>query len=249
LDYSWHVVYSKQRRILQDKIITTLIGKYKPIKNPLLLFTGGPMGAGKGHLIKWFRIMNIIPNDKFIHIDPDYIKDLLPEASQYKKLNPQTAATLLHEESCIISDIILRKAMWIGLGVILDGTLRNADYYKQLIGELKMTYSNYKYGIIYVLAEWKTIMNRCIKRSWETQRTVPLHILEKSYNSTENSYQILKNEVDWIYRFDNNNEFPILLDNKSISEFVSQFDKIRDGVIEKKIINQFQNGFWSGLEI
>ena len=105
LDYSYHKVYEPERQLLHDLIIDNFLHTIVKDCNtnltcsaPLeswLVFTAGAMGVGKGYVIDWLNREGIFPLDAFVRVDPDKIRDLLPETPQYTNLNPLTGITLI----------------------------------------------------------------------------------------------------------------------------------------------------------
>ena len=70
------------------------------------------MGAGKSRSLQSLSQTHFEINlDKVIWIDPDKIKEFLPEFEEYKKTNPDKAGTLVHKESGFICEIILELAL------------------------------------------------------------------------------------------------------------------------------------------
>lgn len=94
LDYSYHAYYSEERQRVQDRIIMFLLQYhhsddekdlapfsralpqdtgdgcslgYKR-RGPWVVFTAGPMGAGKSHSLKWMARRGYFPLDKFVHV-------------------------------------------------------------------------------------------------------------------------------------------------------------------------------------
>jgi len=97
LDYSYHAHYTPQRQHVQDTIIhfflhyhhsdddKTLFPPHLPPpllpppppidcplghspRGPWVVFTAGPMGAGKSHSLKWMARRGYFPLDKFVHV-------------------------------------------------------------------------------------------------------------------------------------------------------------------------------------
>ena len=48
-DYSWHSNYSKERQLWHDKVVDSVVVKTQPQATPWIVYTCGPMGAGKGY--------------------------------------------------------------------------------------------------------------------------------------------------------------------------------------------------------
>ena len=53
LDYSYHSVYPPERQLWQDDVIRSVVVKTKAQSQPWVVYTAGPMGAGKGYALSW----------------------------------------------------------------------------------------------------------------------------------------------------------------------------------------------------
>ena len=96
LDYTYHSHYTHERQLLHDRIMNAFLdtiihdGEARcniPLEN-WLVFTAGTMGAGKGHTLRWLDKQDIFPLDAFVRVDPDSIRELLPEWNEYFKRDP-----------------------------------------------------------------------------------------------------------------------------------------------------------------
>lgn len=116
LDYNYHKNYQPNRQYFQDSLLAqfqfTKIrdGKNKeffcerPTEN-WIVFTAGPMGAGKGHCLNWLQNNNLFPLDAFVHVDPDMIRALLPENDAYNRIDPFTAGFRTQKEVGYMSEV------------------------------------------------------------------------------------------------------------------------------------------------
>jgi len=199
MDYNYYSRYSPERVMLQDSIINRLLTPKKQSKNkPYIIYTCGPMGAGKSHTIK-----ELITDDH-LYIDPDMIKSLLPECKQFTEQYPDKASTLLHKESVFISLMLEYKALKSNINIIVDGTLRDYSWYTDHIQELRNKHPNYIIGIYKVEASLNLVKERCVKRAKITGRIIPMEFIETVYNMIDNSFNILKHKVDFYKIIDNN---------------------------------------------
>jgi hypothetical protein len=115
LDYSYHHYYTEARQLLHDEVIdrflTTIVHDHSsnlvcetPLEN-WIVFTAGPMGAGKGHTMEWLFRTGIFPLDAFVNVDPDAIRALLPETEKYNSIDNNTAGYLTQKEVGYISEV------------------------------------------------------------------------------------------------------------------------------------------------
>lgn len=58
---------------------------------------------------------------------------MLPEASAYAAASKEHAASRLHKESSLLSELIQNVALDSSASVVVDGSLRYADWYSQEI--------------------------------------------------------------------------------------------------------------------
>ena len=115
LDYTFHMRYSEERQLLHDKLIDkfhrtkVLDRKHNLVcESPLenwIVFTAGPMGAGKGHTIQWLARQNLFPIDAFVNVDPDAIRALLPETVHYNMIDDLKTGFLTQKEVGYISEV------------------------------------------------------------------------------------------------------------------------------------------------
>jgi hypothetical protein len=115
MDYTYHKHYSKERQQLQDRIMerfheTKVFDTDNPsifCSSPLenwIVFTAGPMGAGKGHTVSWLNSSGLFPLEAFVNVDPDAIRLLLPETNEYNNRDAMTCGHLTQKEVGYISE-------------------------------------------------------------------------------------------------------------------------------------------------
>lgn len=201
LDYTFHKIFSKERQLLQDNIIDRFLNKLDCKScilgnglKPLLIFTAGAMGAGKSHTLK-----KMLGNDynNFVIADVDRIKHCLPEMTDVLKEDPYNAGHLLHSESCTIHEILMRKSIQEKLNIIVDGSLRNGQFFYDFIHDHKLK-NFYEIIIIHVIANLKTCVKRAQLRSVTTKRIVPIASIEISLQQCPKSVELLKPIVDTV---------------------------------------------------
>ena len=78
-DYAYHVNYTKERQLWQDKVIKRVVSRTEPQPHPWIVYTCGPAGAGKGFALSWMSQHGYFPLENICHIDPDQFKHAMPE--------------------------------------------------------------------------------------------------------------------------------------------------------------------------
>lgn len=134
-------------------------------------------GAGKGHTIEWLYQNDLFPFDAFVNVDPDKIRNLLPEFNTYIQYNISTAGSLTQKEVGYISEILSYDALKDGRNVLVDGSLRNTHWYLEYFRNLREEFPIIKIAIIEVTAKRSTVLARAAKRALVTGRVVPEHII------------------------------------------------------------------------
>ena len=174
-----------------------ILRKYLRINNTTIL---------KGHTMKWLYDRNLFPLDAFVFVDPDSIRESLPELNQYNALDPKTAGFKTQKEVGYICELIAAVALEKGLNVLLDGSLRDSKWYLEYIQKLKAKYSTLRLAIIHVKATKETILERCRKRAEITGRLVPESLIIETLEQIPESLALLTPEVDYCCTFFNEDE-------------------------------------------
>ncbi len=71
--------YTEARQAWQDTVIRSTVRRTSSQPNPWIVYTCGPMGAGKGYTLSWMSENGYFPLENIVHIDPDYFKRVMPE--------------------------------------------------------------------------------------------------------------------------------------------------------------------------
>ena len=90
---------------------------------------------------------------------------MLPEMETYIKQNPEMAATLTHKESGYIAEVAEAAALASSFHVLVDGSLRDADWYIGVFKRIREQYPHYRIGILHVIAAPAKVYRRAEKRS------------------------------------------------------------------------------------
>ena len=96
----------------------------------------------------------------FITVDPDQIRRHLPEFHMYVDHKPELAGELTHKEAGFIAEILTLAGLQAGKNVMVDGSLRNAEWYKLYFQRLRADFPILRIGIIHVTASREAILER-----------------------------------------------------------------------------------------
>jgi len=221
IDYTYHKYYTPERQLLQDELMElfhdTIVFDTdhnltcdRPLEN-WLVFTAGPMGAGKGRTMHWLAQQGLFPLSGFVKVDPDSLRELLPETAGYIATNPASAGQMTQKEVGMVAEILSLEALNEGKNVLVDGTLRNAAWYSAYIESLHAQFPKLKFAIIHVTAKEETVLQRAEKRAERTGRRIPKDVILETMEQIPNSLCTLAPHVHFMATFDNEGEEPVLM--------------------------------------
>jgi Zeta toxin len=244
LDYSYHRNPAKSRQELQDVILKRVVQAARnanelPSQNeeeekeqdnyqrrPWIVFSAGPMGVGKGYVMSTLKERGLFPLDRFLTIDPDLLKAELPEMTGYLQRDPASAATKVHRESTQMADVLLQHALQMRIPTLVDGSLRDVDYYKAFMERIRNNFPEYQLAILHVTASPEIIRSRAQSRAEKTGRAVPEQLLETSIAQVPASVTALSPFVDVVFTISNEEDQPIRLVGNQAAKGSKRTDSI-----------------------
>lgn len=155
------------------------------------------MGAGKSRTVRWLHSEGHFPLHRFVIVEADLIKSELPEMKDYLRENRRLAGTLLHRESCFIAEILEREALARRMNVLVDSSLRDAQWYEGVFRRLRATRPHYRIAILMVTATQETVFARVERRAAVTGRDVPREVLHDAISRVPQSFARLSPLVDY----------------------------------------------------
>lgn len=200
-------VYKRERAEYHKEIIKELFKNAKNARpkegeKPTFMILGGRGGSGKS---KFDGL--VYDKSKYIVLDADAIKELLPE---YKGYN----AFEVHEESSDILKQALKKAQKEGLNVVLDGTMKTLNSTERKINDFAE--KGYNIEMYYMHLPREKAAERALGRFMGNNgRYVPLEVLLDMKNNEENFDKLKHYASKWaFYNNDvpNKEDKPILID-------------------------------------
>jgi hypothetical protein len=61
--------------------------------------------VGKSFTVDWLNENGLFPLESFVKVDPDTMRDMLPENQEYTRINPKTAGSFTQKEVGYISEV------------------------------------------------------------------------------------------------------------------------------------------------
>ncbi|MEK5330232.1 zeta toxin family protein [Lysinibacillus sp. FSL W8-0992] len=176
------------------------------------VLTAGGSGAGKSHFIE--KLFLNSPDEDYVLIDSDNIKEELPEYVEAVKEKNLDAADIVHKESGHIADSLLEFCVSKNYSFIYDGTMSNYDRYDKLITKLKD--SQFNISALYVDIDVNIALRRAITRALKTGRAVPEDVIKLTNVDSAKTFHKLFPRFDEAIMFNNSKEFHA---NKDIIPF------------------------------
>ena len=192
--------YSEQRIKLHESIIDkyfinkSYLKKYN--KSQKFIFTSGAYGSGKSFVINQLYKLNKINLTKYIYIDPDKIRLDLPEYQELTKSNPFGACEQTNQEVFYIGELIRFHAIFEGLDVIYDSSLRNYTWFESHVKWIRNNFPKAEIIVINVQADWISVLERNLLRTEQTNRFIKLETIRQSYFESLETYYKIKKIVD-----------------------------------------------------
>jgi predicted ABC-type ATPase len=205
--FSVYEELAEDREILHDQIIHKILSKKVYSKGKHVYMLGGAPANGKSTFLN--SGIRKYPSG-VLKIDPDKVKNELPEYKYMVAIKEMTAASRVHEESSIISREIRRKAIKEGYDVLLDGIANDTLQYRlEDLVELK----SYGHTVIidYVTLNTSLSLQNALVRYRKTGRFVPQEfILEKNRMVAQLIPQLIDNKpFDELYLWDTKGITPV----------------------------------------
>jgi predicted ABC-type ATPase len=144
-----------------------------------------------------------------VHIDPDQIKDQLPEYRAAVKNGYRAAAKIAHAESAHIAERIRAESMRRGLNVLVDGTGADLDSFLPKLKQLRD--HGYKVTLLMPYVPETMAVKRAIHRAQTTGRWVPEQIIRWAARTTPANFVKAAEMAHVAHLYDNTRAAPRLI--------------------------------------
>ena len=176
--------------------------------------------------MRWLAQHGAFPLERFVVVDSDRVKSLLPEMPALVAANPALAGTLTQQESGFIAELVEQEAMKRGRNVLVDGSLRNAAWYTASFARIRARFPTYRIAILLVTASRERIYERAARRALVTGRDVPRHVLDEAFAQVPLSFAALAPLADYTATLVNEDDrgAPTLLPPANLASFARVWD-------------------------
>jgi predicted ABC-type ATPase len=197
---------TEERRKLHREILTSFLQHVPSVpegqKPVAVMMMGGP-ASGKG------SISGVIPDDTFVKVDADRIKEMLPEYQEMVAAGDRNAAAYAHEESGYLASKLRDIARKQRQNMVLDGTGKYVGSYAHRMKQLQD--DGYHVQLMMPDLDVDTAVERSQKRGEETGRWVPEKVVRQNYAVIPGNFLQISKAADSAMLYDNRGEFPRLV--------------------------------------
>ena len=264
LDYKYHGRYSLERQALQDSIIRSMLSfedmqtgkasmrtqadrtfrggrELKQPRQPWAIYTAGCMGSGKTHIMNRLDAHGLLPLPRFVRIDIDRIRSLLPEMEGYIARSPSIAGAMTQREAGLIAEVATEEALRRGLNLWVDSSLRDADWWTYELQRIRRTYPH-RLAILHVTATWPRVVQREAKRGEVTGRRIPQDVLAATFKRVPAAVAKLREHVDEYIEIDNDARRPRLRTPRDVRALLAVCAEV-GGDCESRQLESWLPGF------
>lgn len=198
--------YVVERQKLHERIVIDALKQGQTSDHPILMYTAGPPGAGKSSILKSLEESGLIATSTFLLLDPDLIKEYLPEYDLFRTLDLNRAGEMLRHESKDLQTEIFWKALKLRKNLIIDGTLRNVEENTKVISTVRKDFPEYSIEIVFVDAAEATLLERVASRENITQRSVDREFIVSTKRMIRQAVEKLEKLSDVAVEIENETE-------------------------------------------
>lgn len=191
--------YLPERQDLHRQIVDDLLADKVPQRDdsgfvqPTAYFMAGGTASGKSTFLRQHADeLGLPPEESTVHVDPDQIKESLPEYQELKRLGDPYAAQAVHRESGDIARLAIDQATAAGFNVVIDGTGNSSpgEFVEQLT---RMNENGYAVDVTYVDVALETATDWSLDRAERDGRGVPIPLVFNIHASVSRNFMDVVN--------------------------------------------------------
>mmetsp|Transcript_10334 Transcript_10334/g.19023 ORF Transcript_10334/g.19023 Transcript_10334/m.19023 type:complete len:189 (+) Transcript_10334:552-1118(+) len=109
-------------------------------------------GSGKSYTMNHLASKGLFPLQAYVIVDPDEIRSHFPEYHWYATHSPPRAGELTQKEAGYVAELVTAAALQRGYNVLVDGSLRDAEWYQEYFQSLRKEYDALRIAILHITA-------------------------------------------------------------------------------------------------
>jgi hypothetical protein len=175
-------------------------------------FLGGAPATGKSSLESSGQVTY---PEGILRVDPDGIKETLPEYNKMTENKVSEAASKVHEESSKITKDVINNAAQMKMDAVID-TVGDGSYEKVAEKAKQQRDAGKRVVAHYVTTDVETSLNRAASRAERTGRNVPTDYIKDMHKEISTIFPKLaaNNTFNELHLYDNNGATPKLIYSK-----------------------------------
>jgi predicted ABC-type ATPase len=203
--------FTPERQALHDKIVADAVAGVPTSADPTYYVMGGGPAAGKSTMLKDSKV-SIPSKDKAVQVNPDDVKEKLPEWDRMQGDTNRAAYT--HEESSYISKRIQAAAFETKRDVVADGT--GDSSVSSMSNKIKKARdANYRVVGNYATVPTSVAIERANARGARTGRYVPESVIRGTHAGVSDVLPKIVSQFDEINLFDTTGDLVLLASGKN----------------------------------
>lgn len=101
------------------------------------------------------------------------MRHALPEFKGYVLRSPEQAGEFTRREAGMLSEILTLAALQAGNNVLVDGSLRDHEWYTEYFARLRRDYPTFNIAILHITAPRQAVLERAKVRAWAVVVKMP----------------------------------------------------------------------------
>ncbi len=203
--------FTPERQALHDKIVADAVSGVPTSADPTYYVMGGGPAAGKSTMLKDSKV-SIPSKDKAVQVNPDDVKEKLPEWDRMQGDTNRAAYT--HEESSYIAKRIQAAAFETNRDVVADGT--GDSSVSSMSNKIKKARdANYRVVGNYATVPTQVAIDRANARGARTGRYVPESVIRGTHAGVSDVLPKIASQFDEINLFDTTGDLVLLASGKN----------------------------------
>jgi predicted ABC-type ATPase len=185
--------YKPERKKLHDGIVSKFsdhVPSNKEGQRPMAVVMMGGPASGKTTAAKKLGL----DLNKYVNINPDDVKEHLPEYNEAIKGSARNAAFMAHRESSEVATRVHKEALAANKNLLVDGTGKNADKYSKLVKALKK--AGYHVRLVMADIDKGEAYKRMVGRAEKSGRYVPDDVFNAAHDKIPKNFHAIADHAD-----------------------------------------------------